>query len=68
MPTAIRTAVDKAGGARKLAAQLSVSHQAIYEWLERGWTPPKRAVQLERKTGISRYKFMKPQLAKLLNS
>ncbi len=67
MPTAIATAVEKAGGARKLAAHLKVSHQVVYAWIKSGWVPPKRAAQIERKTGVPRNKLINPQIAKLLN-
>jgi DNA-binding transcriptional regulator YdaS (Cro superfamily) len=61
------TAVERAGGVTALAAFLKVSHQIVYLWIERGWVPPKRAVQIENKTKVPRSKLINPQLAKLLN-
>ena len=61
------TAVKRAGGAIKLAAFLKVSHQIVYLWIDRGWVPPRRAVQIENKTKVPRSKLINPQLAKLLN-
>jgi hypothetical protein len=67
MSASLDDAVKKIGGARKVAAKMKVSHQAVYVWIKRGWAPMKRAIQLERMTGIPRAKLIDPQIAKLLN-
>jgi DNA-binding transcriptional regulator YdaS (Cro superfamily) len=52
---ALIEAIRRAGGARALARELgTVSHQAISRW-ERA--PPRRVLEIERITGISRYRL-----------
>lgn len=67
MSASLDLAVKKAGGARKFAAKIKVSHQAVYAWIKRGWLPVNRAIQLERITDVPRSKLIDPQIAKLLN-
>lgn len=62
----IKLAVKRAGGAPSLAAFLKVSHQAVYGWISRGWFPPARAIQIEKKYKVPRADLVKPELAKLL--
>lgn len=66
MSKAISTVLEKAGGARPLAVFLGVSPQAVYDWVHRGWFPPARARQIERKFKVPRIKLVNPKLAKLL--
>lgn len=66
MNIAISTAVKKAGGARPLAAFLDVSHQAVYQWIERGWFPLTRARQISRRYRVPVRKLVNPEIAKLL--
>lgn len=49
--TALERAIDAAGGAARLAEQLGVKVQAIYQW-ER--VPPLRVLEVERISGVSR--------------
>lgn len=64
--TGIKDAVERAGGVPQLKKILRVSHQIVYVWLERGWVPQTRALQLTRKYKIPLAKLLKPELAKLL--
>lgn len=66
MRVAIKTVVTRAGGARPLAAFLDVSHQAVYAWIDRGWFPPERAVQIARRYKVPKSELIDPKLAKLL--
>ena len=66
MRVAIRTAVERAGGPRRIAEILGVSHQVVYYWVARGWFPPARAVQLSRRFKVSKSELIDPKLAKLL--
>jgi DNA-binding transcriptional regulator YdaS (Cro superfamily) len=61
------TAIKRFGGVPALAEELGVSHQIVYKWEKRGWVPPARAVEIEKKTKVPRSKLINPQLAKLLN-
>jgi len=61
--TGIKSAVERAGGAAKLAAALGVSHQIVYKWVARGWAPTARAAQIEELYGIPRAELADPQLA-----
>lgn len=66
MRLSINTVVERAGGARPLADFLGVSHQAVYAWIDRGWFPPARAVQISRRFKVPKSKLIDPKLAKLL--
>lgn len=61
--TGIKSAVERAGGAAKLAAALGVSHQIVYKWSARGWVPTARAAQIEEVYGIPRADLVDPRLA-----
>lgn len=51
-----------AGSARKLAAALKINAQAISQWQKPGrLIPPKRAIEIERITGVNRSK-LRPDL------
>lgn len=66
MKVAMSTVVAKAGGAGPLADFLGVSTQIVYIWIARGWFPPERARQIERKYKVPRIKLVNSKLAKLL--
>jgi hypothetical protein len=51
---ALWAAINRAGGARALARELGIAHQAISKW-ER--VPPLRVLEVERISGISRYQL-----------
>jgi len=50
--TAIKLAIDKAGGMRPLARAIGISYQAIQSWKKR--IPAERVLDVERAIGISR--------------
>ena len=50
----LREAIREAGGVRVLARALGIDHTAIVRW-ER--VPPLRVLEIERLTGISRYRL-----------
>lgn len=63
MSNIVEQAIEKAGGAAALARELGVTVQAVCKWTE---IPPRRVLEVERLTGISRHKlrpdvFGKPQ-------
>ena len=62
----IREAVRKADGGPQLARKLGVSHQAVYQWLAKGWVPLSRALQIERLYGIPRQRLVSPRIGRLL--
>ena len=66
--TGIDNAIEAAGSAAELARFLKVTHQAIYYWKVRGWVPPERALQIERKFGIPRVTLVSPRLARVLRA
>ena len=65
--TGVALAIEKAGGAMRLAEILKVSHQVVYNWEKRGWVPPKRAIYISKKYGIPRADLVNPQWVKLIN-
>jgi DNA-binding transcriptional regulator YdaS (Cro superfamily) len=60
--TGIYKAVQKAGGPPHLASRIGVSRQAVYEWLQRGYVPAKRAIQIGEAFGIPREELIDPRL------
>lgn len=67
--TGIEKAVDMAGGQGPLGASLvpPVTQQAISKWLQRGWLPADRAVEIEKRYGIPARELLSPTLAKALS-
>ena len=64
----IKQAIKLAGGACALAHKLGVTHQAVYGWAKRGWTPMQRAMQIEKAYDIPRTELLKPDLVSLLTT
>lgn len=62
----ITQAVEKAGSKRKLAEILHVSTQAVHEWVNKGYAPPARAIEIERLFEIPRTSLVKAELAELI--
>lgn len=54
MDSITEKAIEKAGGAAALARELGVTVQAICKWTA---IPPRRVLDVERVTGISRHKL-----------
>jgi DNA-binding transcriptional regulator YdaS (Cro superfamily) len=66
--TGINRAVALAGGAASLAQKLGVSHQAVYQWIQNGWVPLERALELEKLYDIQRKDLLNPRLAALVET
>jgi DNA-binding transcriptional regulator YdaS (Cro superfamily) len=64
--TGISRVIDMAGGTQALAEQLGVSHQAVYNWRQRGHVPAARAIQLEKMYDVQREELVSPALLALL--
>lgn len=63
----IEVAVELAGNKNMLAFMLDVRRQSIDLWIDRGWVPPLRAMQIEKLFGISSSKLLKPEFAIILD-
>lgn len=68
--TGIESAIQQAGGRRAFAESLNppVSLQAVFQWLHRGWVPPRRALEIERLYGVDRAHLVKPDLVDLVGA
>ena len=66
--TGIEAAIGKAGTRRAFAASLNppISVQALCQWVRRGWVPPARALEIEKRYGIDRAHLVKPELVALV--
>lgn len=62
----IDAAVVAAGSQGKLAAQLGVTQQAVAKWVERGYTPLRRAQEIEAVYGVPRVALANPRTLELL--
>jgi transposase-like protein len=63
---AIDEAVKRGGGIVAFSRRMGVTHQAIYNWRNRGWAPLQRAIAIEAIFGINRYETMDPSAARAL--
>ena len=62
----IEEAIVAAGGRSLLAQRLGVTVQALCQWVQRGWVPAQRAIEIEQLYGVPRSRLLKPALAALL--
>jgi hypothetical protein len=62
----IAAAVRKAGGVTQLAHLLGVSHQVVSRWLQRGYVPYRRVLEIEAQLGIDRRALISPRLWALM--
>lgn len=53
------------GGVANLAKALKVSRQVCYSWLQRGYVPVGRAVEIEQITGVPAAELIDPKLRKI---
>lgn len=53
--TPLDMAIKAIGSQESLAAALGIKSPSISEWRSRGFVPPKRVLDIERLTGISRH-------------
>lgn len=67
MTNGVSKAIEVAGGATALAAQLGVSHQFIFKCKRRGYFPPLRAVEIEQLYGIPRRELVSQRLLHLVD-
>jgi hypothetical protein len=51
-PRIVHVAADRVGGLVELSRRLGIKHPSLYNW---GEVPPKRVLQIERITGVSRH-------------
>lgn len=63
---ALDEAIKRGGGIVAFARRMGVTHQAVYYWKEREWTPLDRALAIEAIFGIDRNLLMEPRLAHAL--
>lgn len=57
MENFIKKAVKIAGGQAELARKVGVRQPAVHRWIKAKTVPAKRVLQVEKITGISRYKL-----------
>jgi DNA-binding transcriptional regulator YdaS (Cro superfamily) len=63
---AVTRAVDAHGGPAAVAARLGVSHQAVRDFMRKGFMPAMRARQMEREYGVDRTSLLSPKLRKAI--
>jgi len=63
---AIDEAIRRGGGIVAFSKAMSITHQAVYNWRNRGWAPIQRAVAMESIFGVDRYETMDPSVARIL--
>ena len=63
----IDAAVELAGSQGKLAQQLGVTQQAVGKWVDRGYTPLRRAQEIEAVYGVPRVALANPRVLELLS-
>ncbi len=63
---AIDEAIKRGGGIVAFSKAMGVTHQAIYNWRNRGWAPLERAIAIEAVFGINRYETLDPSAARVL--
>lgn len=54
MATGIQRAVKIAGTQTDLANLLGVSQATVWKWVQRGYAPPRRCIEIEMHTGVDR--------------
>ena len=50
----------------KFSKAVGVTHQAVYQWLRRGWLTPKRAEQVSELYGVPAAELLNPEITKLV--
>lgn len=63
---ALDEAIKRGGGIVAFARRIGITHQAVYHWKKRGWTPLGRALVIEASFSIDRNLLMEPRLAQAL--
>lgn len=67
MRDGIKDVVHIAGGQAALARQLGVSQQAVSKWVQRGFAPVNRVVEIEAQFGVPRHRLIDPKLRDLVD-
>ena len=57
----IQLAVEAAGGQHALARMCGVTQPTVYGWLERGYAPTSRVIEIEALTGVPRKDLVNPR-------
>ncbi len=65
-PTALDAAVEKAGSISALARLIGVKHQVVNRWVQKGFVPLDRAVQINQEYGIPTRDLVNPRLVNAL--
>jgi DNA-binding transcriptional regulator YdaS (Cro superfamily) len=61
-------AAAMAGNQKSLARALKVSEAAVCKWVDQGWAPLERALEIEALFGIPRYDLLSPKVKELLEA
>lgn len=64
-PSGIEQAIAVAGDRSTFAHHLGVSVQAVSQWVQRGWVPLARALEIEELYAVPRVRLLKPELRML---
>jgi hypothetical protein len=62
----LRRTIDKAGGIMAFSRSLGVTHQAVYQWLRRGYVPLPRATEIHVMYNVNRGELVDPALLEML--
>jgi len=62
----VALAVEKAGSISALARFVGVAHQVMNRWVQKGYVPLDRAVQINQEYGIPTRELVNPKLVKVL--
>ncbi|RMD00046.1 hypothetical protein EAY64_05470 [Aquitalea palustris] len=65
--TGVRLAIDAAGSQSALGTALGVSQQRVSRWLQLGYVPLKRAIEIEALYGIPRRRLINPRILDLVD-
>lgn len=63
---ALRRVIEIAGSQQAVANELGVTQQAINKWMNRGWVPVRRALELELAYGVPRTSLADPRVVDAL--
>jgi DNA-binding transcriptional regulator YdaS (Cro superfamily) len=64
---AFNDAVSRAGGIMTFCRALGVTHQAVYQWRDKGYIPLERALVIEALFEVPKSRLIKPALAAALD-
>ena len=64
----IERAIERAGSRAIFAKMLSVTVQAVSQWVRRGWVPTARALEIEKLYAVPRAEMMKPALRAIMEA